>query len=203
MSEPIKPNRTLDEWQRINFEDRERERLGVTEPIKPHDAGACEQTMTPAVQAVIDAADKRERDKAAMPADCTTPTGCRENGCHGACLPAVTKPIKLPHIPSKLAVALVGDRRWQELIADVDAYARLAVEQNTAELRAEVERLRAELARLTTLRPASEHDGESWAIWYDMAVNGVPVAIALAANNSLMQCAGWTPLPDVKEPTPC
>jgi len=65
---------------------------------------------------------------------------------------------------------------------------------------AEVERLRAELARLTTLRPACEHDGESRAIWYDMAVNGVPVASALAANNSLMQCAGWTPLPDLKEP---
>ena len=103
------------------------------------------------------------------------------------------EPIKLPPIPDNLLGA------HNAIIAAIRAYARFAVEQNTAELRAEVERLRAELARLTTLRPASEHDGESWAIWYDMAVNGVPVAIALAANNSLMQCAGWTPLPDVKE----
>jgi hypothetical protein len=34
MSEPIKPKMTLEEWQRINFDQRERERLGVTEPIK-------------------------------------------------------------------------------------------------------------------------------------------------------------------------
>lgn len=52
---------------------------------KPHDSHG--QKMTPAVQRVIDAADKRARDKAAMPADCPTPTGCREHGCHGECLP--------------------------------------------------------------------------------------------------------------------
>jgi hypothetical protein len=52
---------------------------------KPHDSHG--QQMTPELQRVIDAADKRERDKAAMPSGCTTPTGCRENGCHGECLP--------------------------------------------------------------------------------------------------------------------
>ena len=35
-----------------------------------------------------------------------------------------------------------------------------------AHLRAEVERLRAELARLTTLRPASEWDGETYVLWW-------------------------------------
>ena len=52
----------------------------------PHDAGSHDQPMTPAVQRVIDAADKRARDRAAMPAACPTPTGCREHGCHGECL---------------------------------------------------------------------------------------------------------------------
>jgi DNA-binding FrmR family transcriptional regulator len=41
MTEPIKPKMTLEEWQRINFEQRERQkgRMGVvTEPIKLPDA---------------------------------------------------------------------------------------------------------------------------------------------------------------------
>ena len=54
---------------------------------RPHDAGSHAQPMTPAVQRVIDDADKRARDKAAMPAACPTATGCREHGCHGACMP--------------------------------------------------------------------------------------------------------------------
>lgn len=54
---------------------------------KPHDAGSHDQPMTPAVQRVIAAADKRARDAAAMPGGCPTPTGCREHGCHGDCLP--------------------------------------------------------------------------------------------------------------------
>ena len=55
---------------------------------KPRDAGSHDQQMTPAVQRVIDAADKRARDKAAMPSACTTPTDCRQHGCHGGCLPS-------------------------------------------------------------------------------------------------------------------
>lgn len=54
---------------------------------KPHDGGSHNQVMTPAIQRVIDAAEKRKRDKSAMPAGCTSPTGCREHGCHGECLP--------------------------------------------------------------------------------------------------------------------
>jgi len=54
---------------------------------KPHDAGSHDQPMTPAVQRAIEAADKRARDKAAMPPACPTPTACREHGCHGECLP--------------------------------------------------------------------------------------------------------------------
>lgn len=58
------------------------------QPNTPHDAGSHNQRMTPALQRVIDAADKRERDRTAMPPACPTPTGCRENGCHGECIPA-------------------------------------------------------------------------------------------------------------------
>jgi hypothetical protein len=54
---------------------------------RPCDAGSHDQPMTPAVQRVIDEADKRARDKAAMPEACPTATGCREHGCHGACMP--------------------------------------------------------------------------------------------------------------------
>ena len=54
---------------------------------RPHDAGSHDQPMTPAVQRVIDEADRRARDKAAMPAACLTPSGCREHGCRGDCLP--------------------------------------------------------------------------------------------------------------------
>ena len=42
--------------------------------------------MTPAVQRVIDEADRRAADKAAMPARCPTPTECRRSACHGGCL---------------------------------------------------------------------------------------------------------------------
>lgn len=54
---------------------------------RPHDAGTHDQQMPPAVQRVIEEADKRARDKAAMPAACPTPTGCRKHGCHGECMP--------------------------------------------------------------------------------------------------------------------
>jgi len=57
---------------------------------KPHDAGSHDQQMSPQLQELIEAADKRARDKAVMPANCTTPTGCREHGCHGACLPSAS-----------------------------------------------------------------------------------------------------------------
>jgi uncharacterized small protein (DUF1192 family) len=53
----------------------------------------------------------------------------------------MSEPIKLPPIPEHVQILFRDDLR---------TYARLAVEQATAELRAEVERLRAELARLTT-----------------------------------------------------
>ena len=53
---------------------------------RPRDAGSHDQSMTPAVQRVIDAADKRARDAAVMPSGCSTPTGCREHGCHGECM---------------------------------------------------------------------------------------------------------------------
>ena len=69
----------------------------------------------------------------------------------------VTKPIKLP--PDLLAVTLVREGVNKHRARDIEQWMNekmaQAVEQATVELRAEVERLRAELARLTTLRPAS------------------------------------------------
>ena len=59
----------------------------IAHASRPHDAGSHDQPMTPAVQRVIDEADKRARDKMAMPVACPTATGCREHGCHGACMP--------------------------------------------------------------------------------------------------------------------
>ena len=58
---------------------------------KPHDAGSHDQKMTPAVQRVIDEADKRAADKAAMPDRCPTPTECRGSACHGGCLEPSTR----------------------------------------------------------------------------------------------------------------
>jgi hypothetical protein len=54
----------------------------------------------------------------------------------------MTEPIKLPPIPDKIVGWYTTHR------PDVEAWGRLAVEQNTAELKAEVERLRADHATL-------------------------------------------------------
>jgi hypothetical protein len=93
----------------------------------------------------------------------------------------MTEPIKLPPcIPAT---------------SEARNYARLAVEQNTAELRAEVERLRAELARLTTLRPHAcddEYDGEKL-FWGKDGDSWI-------CDPLFVHSTHWTPLPDVKEP---
>ena len=63
----------------------------------------------------------------------------------------MTEPIKLPPIPTE------WQRVWtNELCEWTKDYARLAVEQNTAELRAEVERLR-EVAELALEALDSDH----------------------------------------------
>jgi len=66
--------------------------------------------------------------------------------------------------------------------------------ENSA-LAIEVERdeARAELARLTTLRPASEHDGGTEVFWWG---DGEFRYIGNEGDDWLC----WTPLPDVKEP---
>jgi hypothetical protein len=154
----------------------------------------------------------------------------------------MTEPIKLP----PMLLDLYASMRNQEQLDAVDAYARLAVEQNieqaTADLRAELSVIRAtltgsdadslpndyttvrmaatiraerdkfmwqvrdtcaraekaeaerdELARLTTLRPASEHDGVAEVLWWG---NGEFRYIGNEGDDWLC----WTTLPDVKEP---
>ncbi|MCA3072837.1 MAG: hypothetical protein IOD11_20675 [Rhodocyclaceae bacterium] len=51
-----------------------------------------------------------------------------------------------------------------EAATRLDGYRELGARVAKAE--AKVERLRAELARLTTLRPASEWDGETYVLWW-------------------------------------
>jgi hypothetical protein len=59
----------------------------IAHASRPDDAGSHDRPLTPAVQRVIDEAEKRARDREAMPAACPTATGWREHGCHGACMP--------------------------------------------------------------------------------------------------------------------
>ena len=67
-------------------------------------------------------------------------------------------------------------------------------------LHAEVERLRAELARLTTLRPASEHKtGERVLIWEEARLHA-DSWLFFNHGTRVPTVAWWTPLPDVKEP---
>ena len=84
-----------------------------------------------------------------------------------------------------------------EAATRLDGYVELGAMVAKAE--AERDEARAELARLTTLRPASEHDRESWAIWHDKD-DGAWVPICLSYSNTLLDCECWTPIPKVKEP---
>jgi hypothetical protein len=91
----------------------------------------------------------------------------------------MTEPIKLPPLTVKMLMDVFGSHAdippallctsWKDGI-DIDetsmraqmlveAYARLAVEQNTAELKAEVERLRADAERYRWLRANREKRG--------------------------------------------
>jgi chromosome segregation ATPase len=55
---------------------------------------------------------------------------------------------------------------------------------------------RAELARLTTLRPASEHANTGLALWHFAS------GAATVSRKAQVGSVGWTPLPDVKEAKP-
>ena len=59
-------------------------------------------------------------------------------------------------------------------------------------LHAECDALRAELARLTTLRPASEHDTQNEALWWHSPDD-------FHGASYFRDAPYWTPLPDVKE----
>jgi hypothetical protein len=58
-------------------------------------------------------------------------------------------------------------------------------------------RLRAELARLTTLRPASEHDGRTSVLIWDEAFDGGWFASCVGLD--VPHYSMWTPLPEPKK----
>jgi len=93
----------------------------------------------------------------------------------------MTEPIKLPPIPEHVQILFRDDLR---------AYARLAVEQATAELRAEVERLRE-----VSEKPAAWMR-EEWS-----PDCGPYVDMRTAEEMRLLDSTGWTPLYRAKEPT--
>lgn len=59
-------------------------------------------------------------------------------------------------------------------------------------IEAECDALRAELDRLTTLRPASEHDTQNEALWWHSPDD-------FHGASYFRDAPYWTPLPDVKE----
>lgn len=117
------------------------------------------------------------------------------------------QPIKLPPFPAGLMDVSVrhyytafrgqprgtyngsteADAALVRTYEDIRAYARLAVEQATAELRAE-------LARLTTLRPYEEHAEGAKLCWARYGGEWVCDPLFVCPTH-------WTPLPDVKEAT--
>lgn len=121
----------------------------------------------------------------------------------------MTEPIKLP-----LRDAIIEGMGWPALkghiAQDDDLICRIerVVEQATADLRAELAAMTdhwykaraerdeacAELARLTTLRPASEHDHAGLALWHFAS------GAATVSRKAQIGSTGWTPLPEVKEP---
>lgn len=62
-------------------------------------------------------------------------------------------------------------------------------------LLAEYDRIKAELDRLTTLRPASEHDGKTPVLIWSYGK-------AICILDRTLSCNMWTPLPTPKE-APC
>ena len=64
---------------------------------------------------------------------------------------------------------------------------------------ARAEKAEAELARLTTLRPADTHIDNYKALWWKRTIDGdyVPVEVCRYQPSSI--CLWWTPLPEPKE----
>ena len=109
----------------------------------------------------------------------------------------MSQPIKLPEMSFDFYSGLSDVNQYN----GVRAYATLAVEQATAELRSELSAALTKLAHYETLRPASKHDGKSrvivwhWTTYIDGTAEWVPQWI----HSVLPNHACWTPLPDVKE----
>jgi uncharacterized small protein (DUF1192 family) len=71
------------------------------------------------------------------------------------------------------------------------------LERELTAAKAEVERLRAELARLTTLRPASEWDGETYVLWWR---DWDDAGWVLDSVSDSQESGWWTPVFDVSLP---
>ena len=84
--------------------------------------------------------------------------------------------------------------------AEIVAKARMTM---IGELVEENKKVTAELDRLTTLRPASEHDGKTEVIWWDINQGWKPVRSAPVpwTIDDRTRVTHWTPIPTPKEPT--
>jgi len=115
----------------------------------------------------------------------------------------MTEPIKLPDMPFDLYHGIQDCDQYNA----IRKYTTDAVEQATADLRAELaamtdhwykaraerDEVRAELARLTTLRAHTGHTHTGLVLWH--FASGAATVSRKAQAGSI----GWTPLPPVKE----
>jgi hypothetical protein len=86
---------------------------------------------------------------------------------------------------------------WNDIVKAIGSPTNGGAIGHAKALRRERDEARAELARLTTLRPASEHDGETEVLWWWRF--GVTWLGERVDKEPAAGCKFWTPLPPVKE----
>jgi hypothetical protein len=108
--------------------------------------------------------------------------------------------IKLPPADVALLIAWHEDMAAEENLNEATRDKHRGSAGELRRLHVEAERLRAELARLMTLRPASEHKtGERVLIWEEARLHA-DRWLFFNHGTRVPTGAWWTPLPDVKEP---
>jgi hypothetical protein len=75
----------------------------------------------------------------------------------------------------------------------------IEIRSKTSYWRARAEKAEAELARLTTLRHASEHTCGEVVLWWKKYIDGWFGAVQVSSSCPSSVCLWWTPIPEVKE----